>query len=237
MTSTLVSVFALIGLILLVAFVAIENPFGVKTTATNFVQQQVTKYQTGDQIAFNLPPLQPILPSNQTGSNIVEKQTASSSTTVTNANQSNTTGTTPPTPVSSGNTSIVQRSYTGGVSLQGVDSPTSIGIPTIKIGSIVVISGQISIIDPITKQKVQPPYQFQLSITCHFRDDCNNNSNLSVPPQYTDTLGGFEYHWTTNSDRDKPGEYIATINTLSQTPDPTGKPYALTSEYRFELVS
>lgn len=56
---------------------------------------------------------------------------------------------------------------------------------------------------------VQPPYRFSLTITCEFRDYCDNSRTLSTNANaLTDGSGGFKYVWATKPS-DSLGDYHA----------------------------
>src|SRR3990167_2741725 len=83
-----------------------------------------------------------------------------------------------------------------------------------RLGHQCDVTGKITLIDPTTNKEIQPPYGFFIQIECinadHQMMNCNNFNTISVSERtFPDST--FKYTFTTNSAKNPPGDYLATV--------------------------
>ena len=98
------------------------------------------------------------------------------------------------------------------------------------------IEAQVELYD-INENYVEPPYGYQLTITCEFRDYCNEISSISTNAgTVTDGGGGIKYIWTTDT-TDSLGDYELILNIRSAVNDIDGLPINLEKRITLVLIS
>ncbi len=95
------------------------------------------------------------------------------------------------------------------------------------------ITGTIILLDPVTQTRIPPPYSYQLTLDCDFREWCNTNP-IGINSN-TDGEGKFKYTWTTTS-KDSLGEYKIFVRITSQALDSNGNRQVLEHFMNLELV-
>lgn len=116
------------------------------------------------------------------------------------------------------------------------------GIAGTHLGQCMNIAGVITIYDADTLNSTNPklvqgPYQYDLTISCQFRDDCRIDSGKEYTTKgVTDKNGNFQYLWPTSTDRDSLGIYNVQIQAYSNEVDAEGRYYEMQSSYQFILV-
>jgi len=226
MGNKIFGVIILAGVIFGMAMLWIEGSVDPIALAQQDIKQITKQFQTGDLITFNLQPDAP------TKSEFVYTQTRDLSAENNVVNGTSLNGTIP----------LIERTT---VDVRCNPNPNNPYDPCvgssltdkIQLGNIVIISGNMKLVDPNSindRQFVPPPFKYILEITCDFREFC------SLDPiarrGVTDSIGSFEEKWTTSTIQHDPGEYVAKITARSEVLDPFDRPYLLEFEYRFVLV-
>jgi hypothetical protein len=99
-----------------------------------------------------------------------------------------------------------------------------------------IIEAEIELYNEIS-QYVQAPYLYQLTITCDWREWCDEKRTKNTSPgTVTDSNGGVEYSWTTTSN-DILGEYEIILNIRSAVNDYNGVPVTLEQKLVMVLIS
>ena len=89
----------------------------------------------------------------------------------------------------------------------------------------------------LNEDYVDPPYLYQLTITCEFRDWCDTSRTKNTSAgTTTDGGGGVLYTWTTNG-QDSLGEYEIRLSIRSAIPDLDGNPINLDQTIPLVLIS
>jgi hypothetical protein len=107
----------------------------------------------------------------------------------------------------------------------------------VQIGNIATITGNIKILEPITKQIVEPQlYKYQLYIECSDIMEFCNHTILGTRG-LTESDGTFLYKWTTNNQQHLAGIYDVSIVAVSETEDLFGKKLSVAHTMFLELYS
>ena len=76
------------------------------------------------------------------------------------------------------------------------------------------ITGVISLVDPVTGDKIPPPYFYSLTVDCDYRDFCALSPSLSVKPTLTFNDGTFKYTFVI-TEKIPVGQYQVTVYVTS----------------------
>lgn len=88
----------------------------------------------------------------------------------------------------------------------------------------------------MAEEFVDPPYGYQLTITCDFREWCDNSRTKSTNAGVvTDGAGNVSYSWTTVQN-DSLGEYEIILSIRSAVPDLDGNPINLIEKIPLVLI-
>lgn len=103
-------------------------------------------------------------------------------------------------------------------------------------GNQCVISAQVKLYNQ-NEEYVDPPYGYQLVITCEFREFCDTSRTRTTNAgETTDGGGGIKYSWTTTH-QDQLGDYEIRISIRSAIPDVNGNPINLVQTIPMVLIS
>lgn len=106
---------------------------------------------------------------------------------------------------------------------------------TVTKGNIADIQGDITIVDPLTKQAVEPRfYKYWLTIECSDMTQFCNLEPLTTRGS-TDSNGHFQYKWTTHTNTQL-GLYSVIIIAQSESADGDGLKYRLEHQMFIEVV-
>ena len=104
-----------------------------------------------------------------------------------------------------------------------------------KLGYQCYITGTIVLIDPLTGNKVPPPYSYLITLDCKFRDFCTLSPPLSVN-EVSFSDGSFSYMWIPTQQVGV-GTYKASIYVTSQFTNVDGEQQRRLAERIIEVVN
>ena len=98
-----------------------------------------------------------------------------------------------------------------------------------------IIEAEIQLYN-MAEEYVEPPYTYQLTITCDFREWCDTKrTNSTNAGTTTDSVGNVSYSWTTNY-QDSLGDYEIILSIRSAVPDLDGNPINLIEKIPLVLI-
>lgn len=115
-------------------------------------------------------------------------------------------------------------------SLNNVTSSSFSQVPTARLGGHIDITAKITMINPLTKVSIIPPYTWIMQISC-ISEWCNND-NIPTPKGHTDLTGMLFYRFQANSNFIPVGSYIAKITFISE----DGNQIELETNYPFNIT-
>ena len=186
--------FLLVGVLLAFVFVIMSLPGKPEIPYDDEARQLITQFtKSGEYIGFDVDPLPPVTryvyDENKNISGIIQNDGTTIPVTEEEAKQ-----------LSSVNLDVQDRNL----------SQTKI----CKQGYQCDITGIISLVDPVTGDKIPPPYFYSLTVDCDYRDFCALSPSLSVKPTLTFNDGTFKYTFVI-TEKIAIGEYQVTVYVTS----------------------
>lgn len=98
------------------------------------------------------------------------------------------------------------------------------------------ITGTISLVDPVSGDKLPPPYFYSLTVDCDYRDFCALSPSLSVKPTLTFNDGTFKYTFVI-TEKIPVGQYQVTVYVTSYYTNEDGEQERRLATRLIEVVS
>ena len=186
--------FLLVGVLIAFVFVIMNLPKAPEIPYDDEARQLITQFtKSGEYIGFDVDPLPPVTKYVYDSNNVITGRIQNDGTIV---------------PVTE-----EEAKQLSSVDLSVQDRKLS-QIKVCKKGYQCDITGSITLIDPVSGDRIPPPYFYSLTIDCDYRDFCALSPSMSVKPTLTFNDGTFKYTFVV-TEKIPIGEYQVTVYVTS----------------------
>ena len=186
--------FLLVGVLVAFVFIIMNLPKAPEIPYDDEARQLITQFtKSGEYIGFDVDPLPPVTKYVYDSNNVITGKIQNDGTIV---------------PVTE-----EEAKQLSNVDLNVQDRKLS-QIKVCKKGYQCDITGSITLIDPMSGDKIPPPYFYSLTIDCDYRDFCALSPSISIKPTLTFNDGTFKYTFVI-TEKIPIGQYQVTVYVTS----------------------